>query len=442
MKDKRQGLGLLGESFMYLYTGDSSAVTRCNITLKEKVDPENLLSSLKETLGRYDIFRVKPYIDDKGKLLLKENQEEPRVYEFDGKRAMLGTKESAGYLFRVLYKGYTVITEIFHGLTDARGAWQFTQTILYEYVTRCFGPVQADDRVITSLTPREDTEDELLFERVLKDLSGAKNSAETKNEPAPSYSVLAPRKSSGKTGQTKRYMLTYDVSDALGITRGMKVTVTSFFLCVFAGALYELQGSMDDGCVVAEMPVDMRAMLKSRSLLNFSSNILIPFGRENLGKDIEEQAGYVSNTMRSLINVDNLYSGIGPYAEALLELVKLPVNDEQTIKALQQQADEAGAVRSSFMLSNVGVLGIPDDLCDHITDVEFESESLKGTPEFVLYSYRDKGKIMMLWKDGDPSFMNTVQKILLEYGLKTETLPEKNCVEDYVKPWNFERDNI
>ncbi|MCR4990873.1 MAG: hypothetical protein K6A38_08430 [Lachnospiraceae bacterium] len=442
MTGKKMGLGLLGESFMYLYTGESSAVTRCNITLNEKVDPGNLLAALKETLGRYDIFRVKPYIDDKGNLVLKENPEEPRVYEFDGKRAMLGTKESAGYLFRVLYKENTVITEIFHGITDARGAWQFTQSILFEYVTRSFHSAKADDRVITSKTPREDTEGELLFERVLNDLKGAQKTDELKDEPAPSYEVLAPQSSSGKTGQTKRYMLTYDVSDALSLTRGMKVTITSLFLCVFARALYELQGSADDRCVVAEMPVDMRAMLKSRSLLNFSSNILIPFGREYLGKDIEEQAGYVSNTMRSQINVDNLYAGIGPYAEALLELVKLPVGDEGTICALQKQANEAGGARSSFMLSNVGVLGISDDLCDHVADVEFESESLKGTPEFVLYSYRDKGKIMMLWKDGDPSFMNAVQKILLEYGLKTEAMPEKSCVEDYVKPWNFERNSI
>ncbi len=432
-------LGLLGDSFLYFYTGDSSAVTRCNITLKDEPDPHVLKEALKAVLRRFDLFRQRPFLDREGHVVLKENTEEPVIYAYDGKRAMLGTAESAGYLFRVLLYGKVLITEIFHGLTDARGAWQFTQTLLYEYLSARYGFRLSDDRIFTASAPREESEDELLYERILKELSEKETPEEAEEgEPSP-VTVLSPAKAVSDKKETDRYVLSYRVSDVLGIARDLSVTVTSFFMCVFARALYELEEADEKGCVVTEMPVDMRPLLMSRSLSNFSSNVLIPFERNLLAKPLGEQALAVKEVMRSRVNADHLYREIGPYAAALSALSGLPLDNEETIRALKEKAGASQPERSSFMLSNVGVLKLPEEMEGYITDVDFESESLKDNPEIILYSYGDTGRIMMLWKHGNPSFMNRIGEILSGYGLETEVMPEKDCREDYVLPWKFER---
>ncbi|MBR2056590.1 MAG: hypothetical protein IJ978_02895 [Clostridia bacterium] len=106
---------------------------RITVRLKDEVDGVLLEEALNKVLYRFPTYKTRL---KKGYAwhYLEENTE--RALVFKGLGPMLSpidTKETNGYLFRVVYEGKTVYFEVFHGLCDGVGATIFFKGLLETY---------------------------------------------------------------------------------------------------------------------------------------------------------------------------------------------------------------------------------------------------------------------------------------------------------------------
>lgn len=150
MDEKR--IGYANESFYYGFSGEQSTIIRTEVTLSQEVIPDILHEALLLTLKRYPNFRRTLAVKDNN-IFYRYNEKEPVMGPEDGRQYCLGTSEVNGYLFRLVYDENRVSLCGHHGLTDGKGMFEFTKTLLYYYLTGLGENIAVQGRVLTMKRP-------------------------------------------------------------------------------------------------------------------------------------------------------------------------------------------------------------------------------------------------------------------------------------------------
>ena len=111
-------IGPVNTQYYYFGSGIKSATASYIYRLDAAVDADRLRQAVGEVVKRFHYFRLRPFLDDKGGLYFMENSIPPRVYEDDGSVKCLGTDETDGYMFRILYGKDHIRVMAFHGMAD------------------------------------------------------------------------------------------------------------------------------------------------------------------------------------------------------------------------------------------------------------------------------------------------------------------------------------
>ena len=111
-----------------------STVFRLSAVLKEKVEPKILQEAVRQTLEKYQFFKVrmKPGFFW---YYLEENTKEPNVEEEqDYPCKYIDSRRNNNYLFKVTYFENKVNIDIFHSLTDGNSGTTFFKEMIYTYL--------------------------------------------------------------------------------------------------------------------------------------------------------------------------------------------------------------------------------------------------------------------------------------------------------------------
>lgn len=120
-------------------TGEKySTVFRISAVLKDDIQPEILQKAVKNTLEKYEAFKVKMkaglfwyYLEQNNKEpIIEEEREYPCKY--------INPRRNRGYLFKVTYFKNKINIDIFHSLTDGNGGTTFFREIVYTYLEMCY----------------------------------------------------------------------------------------------------------------------------------------------------------------------------------------------------------------------------------------------------------------------------------------------------------------
>lgn len=134
-KPRRYRLDVSAQFYPIISTPRSQSLFRFAAELDAPVDAATLQRATADALTRFPTFRVRLKMGYAW-YFFEENSAPVPVVESDGKLLMpLRPKDTAGYPFRMAYRGNTVEFEVFHAVADGMSAMEFSRRC--SCVTRC-----------------------------------------------------------------------------------------------------------------------------------------------------------------------------------------------------------------------------------------------------------------------------------------------------------------
>ena len=336
---------------------------RFSMTLTEPVQPEVLQEAVNRLHNRFpsviaglrqDFFHYKQVAA----------AEPPRVQPDPGLLRPMSAEELKRCAFRIFWQDCTVSVEVFHALTDGNGTLTAFTTLISEYlqitkgITVPIGPTRLD----TAEEPKEtETEDAYLR---LKD-------ATPKHLPS-RFSYL-PAKPADSDWQVRSNALTLDIQPLLDAAHRYDVTLNTFLTSALASSIMELQLKERAGKkrkpVRIMIPIDLRKMAGSPTLRNFSLYTLPTMEGYQQGLPFAELCKVFDAQLKEQLSKEN-QSAMASYnvrTQNAWYFRYMPWK----LKALLMRIGYRffGESNSSMTLTNLGLVRLPEELYDHVTDI-------------------------------------------------------------------------
>ena len=290
-----------------------SSIFRLSVVLKEEIDEKILFDSLKLTLEKYKVFKVKMR---KGLFwyYFEENDKNPIItIESEYPFKKINTKENNDYLFKVTYFSNKINIDFFHALTDGTGGLEFLNDLTYRYLELKY--------------PNNLIADKINEEIVLKESENAyrKNYKVTdtkKNKIGKAYLLK------GETLNTGEFAINHfniNVNELKKVSKDNECTISAYLVAMIAYSIYETNYNINDGKrpINISVPISLRKYFPSETISNFFSYMII--------------------------NLNFKQSKIYKF-EDILELVKKEFEKKMKVeKMLQTNTEDAGSTNNIFI---------------------------------------------------------------------------------------------
>ena len=286
-----------------------------------------------------------------------------------------------GYLLRAQARGATIAVDFSHVLTDGAGAICFLGTLVTRYL-------QLRGTMITNWAPflDPDTPPEV------GEFEDAYDRYQNPGLPAPPRLSSAYHLPDQAEGRSRVITGRLPLDDVLGLARQLGVSLTAYLVAVYMDAMARVREATGGGHPVLriEVPVDMRRLLPSQTMRNFSL-FVSPEIDLRLGRyTFEEIVQRVHHLLRLQVDRKELSRQVARNVRAAhLPLLRvLPLRLKDPLFALVRE--RFGETPYSGVLSNVGRIEVPADI---LPEVESFDVMLGPNPRMkktcVVLSFRD-----------------------------------------------------
>ena len=353
-------------------------------TLNEPVDKDILQKAVNQILERFVSFNVKLkrgifwyYLEQNNKPFFVE-EEPPFFLRF------IEQNENNGYLFKVFYKENRITLTCFHALCDGTGALDVFKSLVYEYLVLIGKDINADDKIITCVTPYtlEETFD-----------SFNEHDYKTKDKPT-------------KEGDAFKTDGTNFKWDGCGITTGIisvdelkpeckkyGATITEYLSALYMYCLYHsfIKGkTVKNKNIKLLVPVNLRKWYPSHTLRNFAMFV-------RLHHDFEEEITFeecielCKTQLKEELTKEKLdaqiWSNVKTERNWLLKLVPLVIKDWVLKFAYRKVGDNLHTAN----VSNLGVVDLPESMRQYVKDISFIiGPSFSTKTHLTLISYNNR----------------------------------------------------
>lgn len=370
--------------------GESPAVFRMAVQLKEPVNPVVLQYALNDVYPRFPTICGTvvwgwfwPYVDKPASpIVVKKQTKVPgRPIAVDARRSQI----------RVNYFGNQIAVEFFHSATDGTGGIIFLNSLLKCYFAR----LGIDCERVNCCDHR----DKPTIDEVRDNFA----TIAVRKNPPPVPPVIKAKAIKGTVMKNGKYMTYRGICSAKQlheVAKSHNATVTEFLGAVELFALNKLvqtTGLDDKRPLRVLIPVNLRKLYNVDTLRNFTSYIFYQYnGQSDLDEliaDIQQQAKeqMTDDYFRGMVSF-NYNSGNHP----LLKPVPLPIK-RMVVSAVVNGRGE-GVVNSSC-LSNVGVVKAPKEFEDLIVRYEFTmGKPYRNTNCFSVATFNDVCVISIMSK--------------------------------------------
>lgn len=427
-------LGNADMMYQYLSLGGKACTFEVTYTLKNKVDVVLLEKACNTALDAFPLWKLRPYLTEDHHVIFKDNKEAAVVYEADGKHVCLGTDDTNGYLFRVMYKDNVIKLIGFHGLSDARGIMSYGTSLLYYYLTSIGANIDTTDIYTVENTRDVDAVTELLSERCSKEVVEDIDLL----PPAENVYLIPDERVLFGTDKSKVLRLSWNNDEMMKYIKGVGGTPVTVFASMLGRALYDIYDIQDKN-VVLSVPVDMRGKLNSRSQVNFTTNVSLVYHKEYLDLPIEQQVKELKKQLVEGTVFERLIKNINAVDASGNMLVSMAV-DDPAIRAMVQSGGSKNP-RNTILLSSVGVVKVPVGMEEYVDNIDMSGTNLDYTPAYVPYSFGSKGYLSIVQNYEEKDIPLKLISYFEDCGVKVELEDRGYYVADNVEPLKYRRDN-
>lgn len=339
---------------------------RISVTLNEDIDTELLALAQKRTLKRLPTFSCSL---KKGLFwYYLDHSEKTSSPEEDVKNPMVRMKLSKDnpFLFRIRYYNKHVAIEVFHVLTDGKGALIFLMTMIREYLQLRYGENIPTNSFILSCddTP---TKDELAD----KFLEIARKATLSRKE-KPAYHVKG-------TPVEKHWLSiingTIPTDKLAAKAKEYGVSISIFIASLMILSIQEIQQKDHSPrkrktTIKISIPVDLRNIYKTNTIRNFSSYVNIGINSA-LGRfSFEEILVHMKHAAGMEITEKNLNAKVSQNVSTERSIFIRPIPLVIKTKIMKMIFNMQGTRYNSSTLSNLGVIKLPEEMEKYITHID------------------------------------------------------------------------
>jgi hypothetical protein len=352
------------------------ALFRLSATLTEPVDPDVLLQAQRRMVRRFPSFYVRLR---RGMFwYYLEGVDECAAVEPDGESPCmpLQRREKRGLRLRVRYRGNRIAVEFFHAITDGTGGLCFLKTLVAEYLSLRYGvAIPRGDGVLDCDEPPHGAELDDSF------LANAGDIAIDRTE-ANAYHLSGDLEPDGFIHLTTACV---PLAAVTARAKAFGVSLTAYLTALLIDAACQLQ--QEDGTarrrrrpVKICVPVNLRRFFPSETLRNFSSYV-------NPG--VETRLG--TYTLEEIVQAVHHYMGTEATAKRLGAKFTANVSSERNAAlrlaplflknvAMKCAFLMVGDRKTTTILSNLGLVTLPDAMAAHVSRMEFVLGPLSRNP--------------------------------------------------------------
>ncbi len=388
------------------------AMFRLCAELNEKVDPAVLETALRHTLRRLPTFGV---CVKKGLFwfYLEEVHGAPPIEQDVANPCLpIDSKKSNGFLFRVRYYDKRIALEFFHVLADGTGGLVFLKTLLGEYLSLKHGLIiNYGNGVLDCSQKMSDLEAEDSFLRHAGKVCMARGEEDA-------YCIPGEDELGGFMNIITG---TSDTSALLEAAHKYGVSLTHYITACMISSIADIQKNERSAAkrrrpVKICVPVNLRSMFDSETVRNFASyvnpGIESKYGEYSFKEICTAVKCYMGleatpQKMRAKFsgNVDAVRN---PFLKWTPLFIKIPV--------LRGVYRATGDVQTSALMSNLGVVTLPEEMYAYISRFDFQVGPLfQNRVMCAVISYNGKTNI---------NFTRTLRSAETERGVFTRMVSD------------------
>ena len=333
-------------------------IYRMTVELKEEIDPSLLKIALDKTLNRLPTFKVRLRNGFFQNYYERNELECPVNPDIKNSCYRINYKENNGYLIRVYYHRCRISVDYYHALCDGYGASVFLSTLTGEYLRLKGYDISHNQFILNVDEKPRDEELEDAYERY----ATSKKTAKLLESPAyHKKGTQMPLHMCNYTSATMSFKELHAVSKKYG------VTVTELLAAILLDIHYKIQLKVGKSKkdVSVQIPINLRKAFPSESVRNFVICLTVKMPYRKEGFTFEEIVKSVSEQLRKANNYDFLHAYITQTVNLqtkLLRFVPLAVKNTGVGISFHFGAEFS----TSALISNLGPIGIPDNMKEHI----------------------------------------------------------------------------
>ena len=376
--------------FLSLIRPDPTNNIRFTTTRHETVDPDALQQAVNRIHKRFP--SIIAYLrQDFFHYTQVPTAIPPQVKQEPGFLLPMTTKEIAEGCFRVYYLDNTITFEAFHAMTDGYGGITIMTTLVAEYLNIRYGLVTPAclTRLDVSKQPlEEEVEDSFL------------KHTDSKPKHLPSRYSYLPQRPEDTDRKVRVDSLLVDSGKIKAAAKRYGVTINSLITAVLSETVMELQLKKANGKklkpVRVMIPVDLRRMVGSKTLRNFSLYTISTMEPEHKDLPLTELCSLLGNQLKQQLS-----------KEAQLAMVSYNVRTQNAwyfkmipwkIKAACMRIGYRffGESNSSLTLTNLGISQFPEEMDPYIADFQcFLTPRVSSPYGCTVMTFHDKVRLNM-----------------------------------------------
>jgi NRPS condensation-like uncharacterized protein len=372
--------------FLLSYHG-KAAVMQYSFMLREDIDVAALNKAAPMAVEAFPLFGLRPVVERDGKLIMEEDHEEILISRDDSKNVCLGSDDTNGYLFRITYSDRCIKIVASHAIGDGRSILSFSITLLYYYLLETGRQIDTKGMVYTIEDKNDPTLTDNLFDR-LKEVDTT--AGQSQSAPLDRFFYSPEEKIYMGTPDTRRLVLSWDQNRFMEIVRSEGATPLIFVHDLITRTMYEYYG-LNDKTIIAFVPIDLREKLESRSQANFTFNVDLWLDKELLDKPAKERYESLKSMLRTAGRLENIAATVDAVRPLYEELNSMSFNDVDRLENLLDLSN----VTKSYLLSNIGMIRMPDDIEKYVADVDIYFSAREASPVYSMLTFANKGMLII-----------------------------------------------
>lgn len=392
-------------------------VFRVSVVMKDKVDAKVLQQSVAEIMPRFPTFDV--HLKKGLFWYYFEHNDNPLVIEkeVDFPCSFMELSDTKRHLIRVLYSDYRISLEVFHSITDGRGATTFLNTLIARYIENKGGVLSNDDGILKHLDfPRQEELEDSFFANATKEKGSS-------HKEKVAYNIPGTIEDEGIVNSTLGIM---SVSQVKEVAKKHGTNITAFLISALALAILKRRKDAKMPVKIS-VPIDLRSYFGSATLRNFSSYINIPLARSD--DTLEEIIARVS---QEFSRVDkkylqkNINSNVDYQKNWLIKVLPLSVKSFFLNNAFNYMGEKL----QTCAFSNIGLVKTPPEFEKYVDRYEVNlGRSKHNSISVGLISFGDKMVLTVSSKLCENTTEKDYFRLLAELGVKLKV--ECNRRDEY-----------
>lgn len=409
-KDKWYRLDNAAKVFPCISSKKRTTLFRLSMTLTEDVNPFLLKEAIELVLPRFSALNTHLH-HGLFWYYLDRNDNPVEVYEESGQLCkLIKPKDNNGYLFRFFYYQKRVSLEVLHALTDGTGALELLKSVIYTYLNLCGKDVESEDLILT-----DDVEERL--EEVQDSFIKNYDKSLEVNRKEPKALQL------NGTHYEHNYLSlitgTTSSDEIRLLSKKYNCTVTEFICACLVLACKKSKHLFEkkDKPFRVFLPINLRRFFPSKTMRNFSlyARTTHDFKESNSFTEVLE---IVKKDMANDLVKEKLQARI-------VGNVKLEKNIFMRIAplfikeiAMKIGYNAWGDSATSFAISNLGVVNLPESMTKYVKDIVFTNgASYYSGANLGVVSYNGNIKMSFLSSIIERDIQKEFFRILSDFGL-------------------------